>query len=99
MLTVVLAYYWHEPTRGALDILAQWKARYGYAFSILLSIFAGAVLPEVLKILFFQSGRMRRENVRELIFAAVLWGVMVRLWIRSIGFRPCGLAATLRFLF
>jgi hypothetical protein len=76
MLAIVLAYYWHEPTRGALNVLAQWKERYGYVFSVLLSIFAGAVLPEVLKVLFFRRGRVRRENFQELVFATLFWGVM-----------------------
>ncbi|MEA3213245.1 MAG: hypothetical protein QOE70_6302 [Chthoniobacter sp.] len=76
MLAIVLAYYWHEPTKNALNLLAVWKERYGYLFSVLLSIVAGAVLPEVLKILFFQRGKVRRENIQELIFATLFWGVI-----------------------
>jgi hypothetical protein len=76
MLTIVLAYYWHEPTKDALNILAVWKERYGYLFSVVLSILAGAVLPEVLKVLFFQRGKVRGENFQELVFAAVFWGTV-----------------------
>jgi len=76
MLAIVLAYYWHEPTRNGLDVIAHWKERYGYAFSVLLSIVAGAVLPEVLKVLLFQRLRVYRKNLVELLFATVFWGVM-----------------------
>lgn len=76
MLAVVLAYYSHEPTRDVLNVIAQWKERYGYVFSVLLSIAAGAVLPEMLKVLYFQRFVVRRKNIVELIFAAVFWGAM-----------------------
>lgn len=76
MLAIVLAYYWHTPTRDVLNTLALWKERYGYFFSVCLSIFAGAVLPEVLKILFFQHGRLIRRNFSELLFATLFWGTV-----------------------
>ena len=76
MLSVVLAYYWHEPTRVWLNMLAQWKARLGYGFSIPLAMIAGALLPELLKIVLIQRGTLRRANLENLGFALVFWGFM-----------------------
>jgi hypothetical protein len=74
MLAVVLAYYWHEPTRTCLNVVAQWKARLGYLFSVPLAMFAGALLPEVLRVLVFQRGTVRRENAEMFVFGVVFWG-------------------------
>jgi hypothetical protein len=76
MLTVVLAYYWHEPTRVLMDVLAQWKTALGYLFSVPLAMVAGALLPEVLRVLVFQRGILRRENFEHLLFAIIFWGFM-----------------------
>lgn len=76
MLALVLAYWWHEPTRDVLDVLARWKARFGYGFSVPLSALAGAVLPEILKVLVFQRGRVRAQNGRTLAFTVPFWGIM-----------------------
>ena len=74
MLAVVLAYYWHEPTRFWLNELAQWKARLGYLFSVPLAMFAGAFLPELLKVVVFQRGSVHRENFHSFLFALIFWG-------------------------
>lgn len=76
MLAVVLAYYLHAPTRTWLNALAAWKARLGYLFSVPLAMFAGAVLPELLRVLVFQRGTVRRENFKTLLFALIFWGFM-----------------------
>ena len=46
MLALVAAYYYHEPTRHALDALAAWKREYGYRFTFVLLGLAGGTLPE-----------------------------------------------------
>lgn len=76
MLAVVLAYYWHEPTRIWLNELAEWKARLGYLFSVTLGMFVGALLPEGLKVLVFQRGKVRRENFENFVFGTIFWGFM-----------------------
>lgn len=85
MLTLLLAYAFYPPTREALDVLADLKARWGYGYSAVASIVAGAVLPEVLRISVFQKGKWKRENLRNFVFAAVLWcamGVIVDFFYR-----------------
>ncbi|MEI8341419.1 MAG: hypothetical protein WCH43_07805 [Verrucomicrobiota bacterium] len=76
MLAVVLAYYWHEPVRLWLNALAQWKARLGYGFTVPLSMVAGGLLPELLKVIVFQRGKIHRENFETLAFSVVFWGFM-----------------------
>jgi hypothetical protein len=44
-LSLVLAYYQHEPTRVALDRLAAWREQVGVTFSILSTATFGGVLP------------------------------------------------------
>ena len=74
MLAVVLAYYWNDATRSCLNELARWKEQSGYLFSVTLAMFAGAVLPGMLKVLVFQRGRVKKEDWETFLFAAVFWG-------------------------
>jgi hypothetical protein len=76
MLAAVLAYYRAPWMRPWFDWLAAMKREYGYGFSIAAAIIAGAVLPEALKIVFFQRGRPARSNAREFLFAAPVWGFL-----------------------
>lgn len=75
MLAVVLAYYNHEPTRAALGIVADWKSRFGYGFSFVATGIAGGVLPEILKVLLLQGGKVRKENTDNIVFAFCFWGM------------------------
>jgi hypothetical protein len=73
MIAVVVAYYFHPPTRAWLGLLAQAKQNGGIAFTICATFIAGAVLPELLNVLTFQRGKFRRENWNEFLFLAVFW--------------------------
>lgn len=74
MIALVLAYYFHGPTRDWLAELAGFKARWGYGFSFVASAIAGGVLPELLTLAVFQRGRLRRENAENLLFGMLFWG-------------------------
>lgn len=74
MVGTVLAYYFAPSSRELFDLLAEWKQRWGYAYSAASSVVAGAVVPEALRILAFQGGRPSRQNLRNLLFAAAFWG-------------------------
>jgi len=76
MLGLVLAYYRFEPVRQTLNLLALQKQQWGYGFTVLISVFAGALLPEVLKICFFQKGSIRLENFREFAFGMIFWAIL-----------------------
>ena len=43
-------------------------------FVLIASVIAGALLPELFLILFFQRGRPRIENLRNLAFTIPVWG-------------------------
>lgn len=76
MLGVLLAYYFYPPTRDGLDRLAEFRIRMGYGYSALNSIVAGALIPEVFRILIFQGVRVRRANVSNLFFSIPCWCMM-----------------------
>jgi hypothetical protein len=75
MLAVVLSYYFLPAASGVLNTIAGVKAALGLLFAIVAAIFAGAIAPEVLKILCFQHGRPTRANFRTLAIATLFWGL------------------------
>ena len=86
MLALLLAYYFYPPTHDWLDRLAALKARWGYGYSAVASIIAGAVIPETMRIFVFQNASVRRSNVRNLLFTMPFWcfmGVVVDYFYRQ----------------
>ena len=85
MLGMLLAYYFYPPTRDWLNGLAAIKARWSYGYSAVNAIIAGALIPELLRILVFQKGAIRRENFANLLFTVPFWcfmGVVVDFFYR-----------------
>ena len=76
LLALLLAYYFYPPTTVWLDSLAQLKARWGFVFSSLAAVVAGALLPELLKIAVFQKGRWLGKNGCNLIYTIPFWAIM-----------------------
>lgn len=75
MAAMVLAYYFLPSSRGWFEALAAAKGRWGYGFSFVSAVVAGAVLPVVLKIAIVQRGRVTRDDLPDLLFLAVFWGI------------------------
>ena len=75
MLALLVGYYLHPGFGGVLNQLAELKHTYGPAFVVLATVFAGAIAPEIFLVLFFQRGRLRPENLRNLLFTAPIWAV------------------------
>lgn len=73
MLAVLLGYYFYPPTRDWLDQLAEMKRRWSYGYSAVAAIVAGAIIPELLRVLVFQHGKLRRANLSNLIFTIPFW--------------------------
>ena len=85
MLAVLLGYYYYPPTQDLLNQLAAVKQRWGYGYSAVAAIIAGAVIPEVLRVLVFQHGKLRRTNFSNLVFTVPFWcgmGLVVDLLYR-----------------
>jgi hypothetical protein len=87
MLSILLAYYFSPNAAALLNRLAEFKRDHTLAFVIIASMCAGAFLPELFVVCFFQRGRLRRQNIRDLLFNAPFWaidGVLVDLMYRSL---------------
>src|SRR5260370_11407955 len=74
MLALLIAYYTNHRVSSALAGLAEFKRAHGLLFVIVASITAGALIPELFLILFFQRGRPTQRNLRNLLFTVPVWG-------------------------
>jgi hypothetical protein len=74
MLALAVAFYANPAAAVALRNLAEFKRAYGLPFVIVASVAAGALIPELFLILFFQGGRPQRANLRNLAFTIPVWG-------------------------
>lgn len=87
MLCLLLGYYFWPKLALLLNRLAELKLQAGPPFVIVASICAGSLLPELFLIVFFQRGRIRRQNVTDLLFTGPLWavdGILVDLMYRGL---------------
>ena len=73
LLVFLALYLWNEPTRRMLERVAQIKQEWGYAFAVVSYLVAAALLPELLRIFFFQRARVRWKNVTNFLGAAPMW--------------------------
>jgi hypothetical protein len=75
MLAIVVLYYVSPPCRALLDRVADYKRAHGIAFVVVATVLAASVLPELLLVALFQPGRVRPENLRNLLFTAPIWAI------------------------
>ena len=75
MLVVLISYYLSSACADFLNRVAHYKEEHGLLFVVLAAVFAGAIVPELFVIVFFQRGRPRAENLRNLAFTIPTWGV------------------------
>ena len=76
MLGLLLAYWFYPPTTHLLNRLAAVKEQWGYGYSAISAIIAGALIPELLRIVVFQHGKPRRSNLANLWFTIPFWCFM-----------------------
>jgi hypothetical protein len=76
MLVFLALYVMHEGTRQFLSQVANIKQEAGYAFAFVSYVLSAALLPEILRIGFFQEGRPMWRNLRNFLTAAPAWGLM-----------------------
>src|SRR3979411_39023 len=74
MLALAIAFYANSSVADALRNLAEFKRAHGLMFVVCASVFAGAILPEIFLILFFQRARPHVSNLRNLAFTIPVWG-------------------------
>lgn len=86
MLGLLAGYYFSPPVAKFLNELAAIKLRHGFPFVALAAVTAGALVPEIFLIFFFQRGRVERRNLRNLLFTVPIWafdGCLVDLLYRG----------------
>ena len=74
MLALAIGFYTNSAVADALRRLAEYKREHGFAFVIVGSVAAGALIPEIFLILFFQRGKPHWVNLRNLAFTVPVWG-------------------------
>jgi hypothetical protein len=74
MLAILLAYYLSPPSASFLDRVAHYKEQHGLVFVVVAAIVAGAIVPELFVIVFFQRCHPRTQNLRNLAFTIPTWG-------------------------
>lgn len=72
----LVAYLTHDGTRHLLDQVADLKRESGLWFTFISYALASALLPEILRVVFFQRGKVTRLNAWNCATAAVIWGLM-----------------------
>ena len=75
MLVVLILYYVSPACADFLNRVADYKEQHGLVFVVFAAIVAGAIVPELFVIVFFQRCRPRAENLRNLAFTIPTWGV------------------------
>src|SRR5881227_480865 len=73
MLMLLLSFYISHTAFALFSQLAELKRTGGILFVIVASVTAGALIPELFLILFFQRGRPSRRNLRNLLFTVLVW--------------------------
>ncbi len=76
MIVFFALYVKHEGTRQFLAQVADLKHQAGYLFAFVSYVLSAALLPEILRIGFFQGARPRWRNLRNFLTAAPAWGMM-----------------------
>jgi hypothetical protein len=75
MLALLIGYYLSPAVERSLNELAGYKLRHGFVFVVLAAVTAGALVPELFLIAFFQRGRPMRRNLRNLMFTVPVWAI------------------------
>ena len=75
MLILLAAFYTSHTAFHLLSQLAELKRAHGILFVIVASVAAGALVPELFLIFFFQRSRPSRRNLRNLLFTVPVWGL------------------------
>jgi hypothetical protein len=75
MLLLLVGYYVSPQVTTVFNRIALYKQAHHFPFVVLAAVAAGALLPELFVIFFFQNGRPCRQNLRNLAFTVPTWAV------------------------
>jgi hypothetical protein len=76
MACFIALYLFHDGTREFLAKVGTVRSQIGYSFAVVSYIFSGSLLPEVLRVVFFQKGRVGMHNLWRIASMAPLWAML-----------------------
>ena len=76
MLCFIAAYLLHDGTQAFLAKVGGIKQEVGYTFAFVSYMLSGALLPELMRIVFFQGWKPRCENLRNFALTGPFIGLM-----------------------
>jgi len=76
LVVFLYLYLTHGGMQNFLARVAETKEVAGFWFAFWSYVFAGAFLPEVLRVVLFQRGRLTRKNLWEFFSSAPMWGMV-----------------------
>ncbi len=86
MFALLIGYYVSPAFAALLDRLAQVREQHGVTFVVIAAVLAGAIVPELFVVAFFQRFRLTKTNARNLAFTIPTWaldGLLVDLLYRA----------------
>ena len=75
MIALVSAYYLYPPAYSWFQFLALAKSQWGFGFSFVSAVIAGAILPMIFQVAVLRGGRLARTDFSDLLFLALFWGL------------------------
>ena len=78
-LCVVILYYTIPSFAGACEHIARLKKQYGYAFSGTAGIIAGAIVPEMFKVITMREEKLSAQRLKDLLFSCFYFCFMAML--------------------
>lgn len=79
LVVFTIAYTIFSGFKEGLGQIGEFKMRYGYLFSFTAFFIAGAILPELLKIILFQKMKFTRGNMNNILLTGIVFG-MAGIW-------------------
>jgi len=76
---VLALYLFHDGTKAFFQLAGESREELGVVFAMLAYTFSGALLPEILRVVLFQHGRINAGNIKRFASMAPLWIVMASL--------------------
>ena len=76
MVCFIALYLFHDGTREFLAKVGTVREEMGYGFAVVSYIFSGTLLPEAMRVVFFQKGKPKLHNIWRIASLAPLWALL-----------------------
>ncbi|MDA3800098.1 MAG: hypothetical protein PF692_13575 [Kiritimatiellae bacterium] len=68
--SILLLYYFYEPSKAYFDMLSEAKAKYGVFYSLTATAIFAGIIPYIYLV---STGRMKKNLIKNLIFYILFW--------------------------